>query len=86
MMELVGIKCHLCHDEALGIFYFSRGCYCNDSKIQPLCLHHSRKSTPKQGGTMQLLIDLTVDRSFERYYSAALVSKMQETFNSLLVQ
>ena len=52
------MKCYLCDDLAVAIFYFSNGCYHYDSKIQSLCAHHSYNSEPRYG-TMELIQDLT---------------------------
>jgi hypothetical protein len=62
------MKCHLCDDEAVAVFEFSHGCLCSSDRIQPLCLHHARKSAPTEGGTMLLIEDLTVDGEFTRYW------------------
>lgn len=61
-------KCHLCDNEAIGLFYFSEGCYCDMTKDQPLCLHHAFKSGPNNGGAMILIEDLTLDKSFTSYW------------------
>ncbi len=62
------IKCNLCNDEAIAIFYFSKGCICSNRQIQPLCHQHIIKATPK--GCMNLMQDLTIDMEFTKeWYS-----------------
>ena len=57
-------KCHLCDYAAVAVFYFSRGCYCDLTTVQPLCLHHAYRSHPVPSGTMELIKDLTLDGGF----------------------
>jgi hypothetical protein len=63
-MNHLPTKCHLCDHHAVAVYYFSRGCYCDPSTVQPLCLHHAHKSRPVLNGTMELIKDLTVDGVF----------------------
>ena len=51
-------KCHLCGSDAVAVFYFSQGCHCDTTTVQPLCLHHAYKSGSTTG-TMELIKDLT---------------------------
>jgi hypothetical protein len=52
-------KCCLCDNEAVAIYYMSRGCVARpDSTIQPLCPQHENKMTPLGGA--ELLKDLRV--------------------------
>ena len=46
-------KCTLCDDPAAAIFEMSRGCFCSDKTIQPLCMQHIVRATPL--GSMELL-------------------------------
>lgn len=62
------MKCLLCEDLAIAIWYFRKGCLCNASREQPLCLHHSVKSRPVGSGTKELREDLSVDKEFTRWY------------------
>lgn len=64
------MTCHLCEDEAVAIFRFSHGCYCDPTEVQPLCLHHAHKSGPAAGGTMDLIEDLTLGSEFTTYWAA----------------
>ena len=59
-------KCHLCDDHAIAVFYFSHGCYCNRSTVQPLCLHHAHRSGPPDGGSKELIKDLTINAAFTK--------------------
>lgn len=60
-------QCHLCSVDAVAVFYFSHGCYCNDTTVQPLCLHHVYTSGPAvSGGSMEMIKDLTVGDAFSR--------------------
>jgi hypothetical protein len=61
-------KCHLCEDPAVAVFYFSQGCVCDQTTVQPLCLHHCHKACPVSGGSMELIKDLTVDRAFTNHW------------------
>ncbi len=63
-------RCHLCGDHAVAVFYFSRGCRCDAATVQPLCAHHAYKSDAVDGGTMELIKDLTVDGAFTRHFTA----------------
>ena len=56
-------KCHLCDTEAIAIFCFTKGCYCDKTEIQPLCLHHAYKSGPNNDGAMILLEDLSIEKN-----------------------
>jgi hypothetical protein len=62
--------CHLCDSPAVAVFYFSHGCVCSPATVQPLCLHHTQKSRPpvKSGGSIELIKDLTIDGSFEKFW------------------
>jgi hypothetical protein len=60
------MKCHLCDGEAVAVFWFDKGCYCDEAQRQPLCLHHAYKSGPAKGGTMELIEDLSADGEFSR--------------------
>lgn len=60
--------CHLCSHEAVAIFFFSHGCVCDKSTIQPLCEHHARKAQPLEPGTMELIKDLTVGEEFSKQW------------------
>ncbi len=61
--------CVRCGAEAIGVFFFDKGCYCDPSTTQALCLHHAHKSGPVEGGSMILIEDLTTDNSFTRYWN-----------------
>lgn len=60
--------CHLCSDPAVAVFYFSHGCYCDPTTVQPLCISHAHKSGPAAGGSMELIKDLTEDSAFSEYW------------------
>lgn len=51
-------KCHLCGADAVAVFYFSQGCFCDKTTVQPLCIHHAHKSG-SSSGSMELIKDLT---------------------------
>jgi hypothetical protein len=61
--------CHLCGAPAVAVFYFSHGCYCDPTTVQPLCAHHAHKSGPGTGGGMELVKDLSVDGSFAKHWA-----------------
>lgn len=45
------------------------GCMCYpDDRQQPLCLHHAFRATPLDG--MTLILDLTIDGSFTRFWQS----------------
>lgn len=58
------MKCNLCDSEAIAIFLFTEGCYCDRTPLQPLCLHHSFKFGPNDGGAMILVKNLSEDNKF----------------------
>ena len=60
--------CLLCESPSIAVFEFSKGCLCNPTVIQPLCLHHAMKSQPVLGGYKELIEDLTTDKSFSEFY------------------
>ncbi len=49
---------HGCKEDAVAVYYFSHGCYCSPVTVQPLCLHHARRSG-SEIGSMELIKDLT---------------------------
>lgn len=63
------MQCHLCNDEAIAIFMFTEGCYCDKTPLQPLCLHHSFKSGPNNNGFMVLVEDLSYNKEFTKYWT-----------------
>jgi hypothetical protein len=46
------------------VFYFSHGCQCDPTTVQPLCLSHAHKSGPAKAGGMELIKDLTDGAAF----------------------
>ncbi len=62
------MKCHLCDQPALAIFYFNEGCICNPDMLQGLCFHHAQRSLPIDGGYKEFLVDLTIDCEFTTYW------------------
>ena len=75
---MIIVDCKRCGKEAIAIFFFSEGCYCDESKVQALCLHHAMKSGPPDGGTMQLMTDLTQDFSFGPFWHKQRGTSMSE--------
>lgn len=62
------MPCHLCGKPAVAVFRFSRGCVCSPATDQALCLQHAHRAQPAEGGSMELLEDLTVGGEFTRYW------------------
>lgn len=61
-------KCLPCDDGAVAVFYFSQGCMCSFTTVQPLCWCHAFKSEPANGGSKELIKDLSVGGSFTKTF------------------
>ena len=64
--EATSPDCRFCSAKALGRFALDKGCLCYpDDREQDLCQQHVVRATPL--GSMELLVDYTLDGSFTRW-------------------